>query len=755
MKAKEIVIGKLYRAKVSDKITVVRVDSIEESTTGKSRYHVTNTATGRKTVFRSAMKFREQVPDPTPAPVVSQPRDTPTVAVVTQPAPVSVGRVSLGRKVAAVRVPELDGPTPIVISKTDPPHTDPGLAGVQQLLYEYAVAVLRAGFTTAQLPPIGWRVGDPGPVKATVVFPSVRKTVMEVVDENEAKPAEDVVVSTARVQPEFSKASSGTGLALRIRVRPVDTAPHLIVEARAGTGKTTTLVEGLRGVMGQLPTLTPSPQQDAVWREMAKSAGIAKSVAFVAFNSSIAEELKRRVPQGVEAMTMHSFGNRIVSRAFPQRLRLNEFRVGDTMAKVLGQDIRTLLKTKNALITGVEQLVSLCKMNLTELARPGTANEAITAEEHNERELNQLVDHYDVELGHYKKEAYELVPRLLELGKDVTHDGCMDYNDMIWLPLVLDLPIPPYDLLLVDEAQDLNRCQQELAKRAGKRLVLCGDPRQAIYGFAGADSESMPRMLEFLKQDARGCTHLPLTVTRRCGKAIVEEAKGLVPDFEAFHTNPEGVVRHAKYPVQRDAEGRYELPWEECYLSEVKPGDFILCRVNAPLVSQCFRLIRKGIKANIVGRNVGEGLVSTLTELSGCDGNGAGGLPPEETKVKLQEWLCKQLELENKKEYPSESRMIALEDRVACLLCFLDNAKTNMDAVHRMREIFTNRKIEGVRLSSIHRAKGLEAKRVFFLEPEGATCPHPMAKSQWQVGQEWNLRYVATTRAIEELIYVS
>jgi len=61
----------------------------------------------------------------------------------------------------------------------------------------------------------------------------------------------------------------------------------------------------------------------------------------------------------------------------------------------------------------------------------------------------------------------------------------------------------------------------------------------------------------------------------------------------------------------------------------------------------------------------------------------------------------------------------------------------------------------GIKLSSIHKAKGLEAHRVFFLRPKGGECPHPMAKTGWQRGQEQNLLYVAITRAIEELVYVS
>ena len=62
---------------------------------------------------------------------------------------------------------------------------------------------------------------------------------------------------------------------------------------------------------------------------------------------------------------------------------------------------------------------------------------------------------------------------------------------------------------------------------------------------------------------------------------------------------------------------------------------------------------------------------------------------------------------------------------------------------------------DGVLLSSIHKAKGLEADRVFLIEPEGAPVPHPMAKQDWEIEQEWNLRYVAITRAKKELIYVS
>jgi DNA helicase II / ATP-dependent DNA helicase PcrA len=259
------------------------------------------------------------------------------------------------------------------------------------------------------------------------------------------------------------------------------------------------------------------------------------AACFAAFNRSIANELKARVPAGCEAMTNHGLGLRAVRAAF--RLTganggVNEYRVRDVIGEVLGYDPREVYRLFPAVVRAVETLVGLCKMNLLD----GTPEE-----------LDHLVSFYEVDLNGGRPQVYDLVPKVLERCKDVQKDGCVDYDDMIWLPVVLGLPVRKYDVLLVDEAQDLNRCQQALAKMAGRRLILCGDPRQAIYGFAGADAESMPRMRQELGVTPRGCVRLPLTVTRRCGRAIVEEARKIVPDFEAHEGNPEGRVLRARF----------------------------------------------------------------------------------------------------------------------------------------------------------------------------------------------------------------
>lgn len=56
-------------------------------------------------------------------------------------------------------------------------------------------------------------------------------------------------------------------------------------------------------------------------------------------------------------------------------------------------------------------------------------------------------------------------------------------------------------------------------------------------------------------------------------------------------------------------------------------------------------------------------------------------------------------------------------------------------------------------LSTIHRAKGLEANRVFFLKP--SQVPHPKAVMDWEKVQEMNCKYVALTRAIQTLFIVN
>jgi superfamily I DNA/RNA helicase len=376
------------------------------------------------------------------------------------------------------------------------------------------------------------------------------------------------------------------------------------------------------------------------------------------------------------------------------------------------------------IIEAVRNLVSLCKTNLLE----GT-----------EEDIDYLTDYHDMELNGSRREVVDLVPQVLDLCTKPQEDRRMDFDDMIWLPVKLQLPAVKYDLLLTDESQDLNKCQQELDFRSGKRLVFCGDKHQAIYGFAGADAEAIENLENRLLSSPQGAVLLPLTVTRRCGKAIVEEAKKIVHEFEAHESNGEGKVSQGSYNVKGTGGGND-------YTTMVSDGDMIICRVNAPLVSQCFRFLKVGRKATIQGKDVIKGLMSTIKKTK-------AETTPEFIEA-LDRWHEQQRGLELKSRHVSENKLIALQDRVDCLRVFAEDTTKVSEIVAKIESVFVDdTNVQGIKLSSIHKAKGLEAHRVFLIEPPGATVPHPMAKTAWQKKQEWNLKYVAITSDIEELVF--
>ena len=102
----------------------------------------------------------------------------------------------------------------------------------------------------------------------------------------------------------------------------------------------------------------------------------------------------------------------------------------------------------------------------------------------------------------------------------------IDFDDMLLYSLDKGIYFKKYDYIFVDEVQDLNRIQIAILKKMIRkgRLIAVGDPKQAIYGFRGSDSESF-----FNVKKSFNCKELPLSVSYRCPKLIVEEAKKIVP----------------------------------------------------------------------------------------------------------------------------------------------------------------------------------------------------------------------------------
>jgi DNA helicase-2/ATP-dependent DNA helicase PcrA len=304
----------------------------------------------------------------------------------------------------------------------------------------------------------------------------------------------------------------------------------------------------------------------------------------------------------------------------------------------------------------------------------------------------------------------------------------IDYDDMIWHIVIHDIPVQTYSWVVVDEAQDLNNLQIDVLKRMlarDGRCVAVGDRFQSIYGFRGANTQAIPLLIEALS-----ATVLPLNVCYRCPSRHIELAKRLVPQIEAREGAAPGVV------------SRYTLA--EAH-QQFQDGNLVLCRVNAPLVSVCLDLIRRGRKASIKGRDIGQSLINLIESTRA------------NTLAELREAIQEYRERETARlmDKGEDSAAQLVDDRCAVIdvIAARPEIQTAADVVAFINNLFQDDSNEGVICSSVHKAKGLEADAVFILYPE--MMPSKFAKTPEDQQQERNIEYVALTRSKSFLGFIT
>lgn len=468
-----------------------------------------------------------------------------------------------------------------------------------------------------------------------------------------------------------------------------DAKRSLVCVARAGSGKTSTIVELAR----RFPAGTKA--------------------LFCAFNKSIATELAARLPSTVEARTLHSAGCRLITQRLG-RIAINDDK-GIEMARLALDEV-----AGSAPPAVQAQLTALSVKRLAEFAKNMMLEDFL--------DLQTVALERDIIQGNDPETFDQVLDLTVRAARramilSAANRRCMDFDDMVALPWMLKLSNPVYDVVIVDEAQDMNAAQLSLARsflKPAGRMIVVGDDRQAIYSFRGADSDALARMAREL--DA---ITLPLSVTYRCPVSVVQKAQSIVPDLEAAPDAEQGEVLSA--PDCQDA----------------KPGDFIISRKNAPLMSECLALLARGIPATIMGRDIGRTL-STLVQKS-----------RKATVADFLGWLDTYRTREVAKadrlpEGRAEKKHQEIDDRIKCLIALSDGLETCAELLARIESLFSDAGYKNkVLLSSTHRVKGLEADRVFVLE---TTFNIRQARDQ---REEQNLCYVAWTRAKKTLVMVS
>lgn len=462
----------------------------------------------------------------------------------------------------------------------------------------------------------------------------------------------------------FKDVSEGTG--------------NTVVLAVAGASKTTVLVESVKYL----------PKK--------------KKVLFVAFNKKIAVELDERINKSyIETRTLHSKGFATIKSCFG-KVALDPDKTLNITQNVLHEKgYKKFEKEKFNLAFSVCRVINLCKGAIIDTPS----------------KIDTLLDEFGIDTFEMEREDFvKVVCQVLRKCKE--QKECIDYSDMIWFPYVYNMVPEKYDIVFIDEVQDLNPAQINLAlslcKKNG-RIIAVGDPDQVLYGFNGVDINSIDLLIKRLNAKA-----LPLSVSYRCAKNIVKAAQEIVPGIQPAPNAKEGIVKYMQ---------------EDGFLLYAKPGDFILSRVNAPLIYYCLALLRMGVPANIQGKDVGSSLAYMIKR-------------SEQTTVPdFLKWLYNWKATEMARLHIKNRDPILIIDKVACLEALCDGARSLDEVMDNIKELFRDGDDSTrVMLSSVHKAKGLERDRAFLLN---WTFRRGTNK------EESNILYVAITRAKNELIFVN
>jgi len=507
---------------------------------------------------------------------------------------------------------------------------------------------------------------------------------------------------------------------------------HCILTAVAGAGKTTTILNGISMMRGK--------------------------VLMTVFNKKMADEIKEKLldrkdlraradfdnkTDRVESSTLHALGLGIVrGMTYPNRPEIDDKKVAKLVEQIIltkeatEQQIRDDLREMAPTIL---QFVSMAKNR--GFVPPQQVKNGLTDWDNVDAWFNMA---YTFDIGETLED--EQINTAIGFARTVlrasTQDiSTIDMDDMIYLPLARRVNLRPwhrFNWVLIDEAQDTNPSRRALAQLVmadGARLVAVGDPHQAIYGFTGADNDSLEQI-----KAAMNAKELPLTVSYRCPRAVVNHARQWVDHIEAHESAPEGSVTQLDYADIVEQ------------LRAANPSETaVLCRMNKYLVGLCFKLIREGIAAKIEGRNIGEGLIKLATRWKTIKTVNA-------LENKLHEYRDREVAKAMAKS--QEQRAERIVDEVATILVVVERVRAQganqvTDVVAAIEEIFADGVAESgmITLCSAHKSKGLEWDKVFLLGRE-ELMPSPFAKQDWQVQQEHNLIYVAVTRAKAHLVEV-
>ncbi|TPX68254.1 hypothetical protein SpCBS45565_g03301 [Spizellomyces sp. 'palustris'] len=611
----------------------------------------------------------------------------------------------------------------------------------------------------------------------------------------------------------------------------------VLIDAKAGSGKTTTLIESLPHIPNGVPTL-------AVFAYNRANVNILRERAHAI------QRKKRLFRFQTRVQTFHAYGKDMWVKylgVYSGEVRITKRKHWEIMQSFMSRD--------QIMIYGndVNELVSKAKLHLIAPAHPSIVNEKDILPD-TDAEWRKLMDIYGIrpdakgttdELvalsrrclaesikwagGHHRRgalphirlgavidclvEASANIERMLKEHKDIPKyqiedlrsnmlalrrkQFVIDFDDMLYLPIIHGARFTQFPYVLVDEAQDMSAARAALVERMrepGGRLILFGDHRQQIYQFSGATSDMFSKLrkegeanrLAQARRRSKGAgmstnsseetsrplyatplnqikdvAVFPLSVCRRCSTSVIKLAQRIVPEIREYP--------HA--PV-----GRVSEPGKKFSISDFQNRSaMVVCKTVAPLINFAYWLMANGVRVEVAGRQIGQDLFD-LINLGKVNESPFefDRLPVRELARRLISMRPKLL-LEHLENLAAGRFMIGeipgFDDRLDSLMTLIYRMRLDHSVADLKRTIAKMDLIPAamprdppVLLSTIHRARGLERDHVFILNEmdhrrrygrsdKGKNRP-PTFQEQQRATVEDNLIYIAYTRAKETLSFI-
>lgn len=463
------------------------------------------------------------------------------------------------------------------------------------------------------------------------------------------------------------------------------TGDNLLVNALAGTGKTTMLKMLALTLKGR-PAL------------------------YIAFAKSDVKEAEQVLPSTCLAKTMNSMGLKCWSdgngRAVTDPKKIFPI-LSETLNAYKGQD-------REELSDSYWEILEAIKM----------ARHIGYIPERWQSPCRRLTDRNGLSLrveSRLSDLAWEVVDNVLITAIQASYAGSVDFDDQVYMPALFGGSFSRFPDVLIDETQDQSPTGIALLERLTKqsRVGAVGDRWQSIYYFRGAEIGGVEKIKHKFNM-----VELPLSISFRCPRVIVEAARWRVPHFQWIKDG--GIYDKLQHLDPAEIPDRYRTDEET---GKKTPEVAIVCRNNAPLFRVAFALLSRKRSVQVAGSEIGPKIVRLLKKI-GTDQD-----TQEDLLIKIEEWRQEQLETSNAIE--------TVNDTAECLKIFASWGSNLGQTIGYAEHIF--KQSGTIQLTTGHKAKGKEWDIVYHLDP-------------WLLkkdDQDLNLKYVITTRAKEALYEIN